>query len=46
MDFDPQNRHAKMLIDWNKTEMPAGFAPYDASRLEEVKALAQQYGLL
>jgi ABC-type phosphate/phosphonate transport system substrate-binding protein len=46
MDFDPQGVHAKMLVDWNKTEMPAGFAPYDDSLLDSVRELAQRYGLL
>ncbi len=46
INFDPLNKHAEMLVDWNKTEMPAGFAPYDPYRLDEVRMLAQQYGLL
>jgi phosphonate transport system substrate-binding protein len=46
MDFDPQGAHAKILVDWNTTEMPAGFAPYEDSRLDSVRDLAQRYGLL
>jgi hypothetical protein len=44
--FDPVKKHADMLIGWNSTEMPAGFAEYDSTRLDEVEILARKYGLL
>ena len=46
MDFDPLNKHADMLTGWNSTEMPAGFAEYNPSRLKEIETLSKKYGLL
>jgi len=44
--FEPMGKHKNKLIDWDKTEMPMGFTKIDDLQLDEVRALAIQYGLL
>lgn len=46
LSFDPMGKHKDILIGWDKTEMPAGFAEYNAAVLSEIKKLSIQYGLL
>ncbi|MGB9698591.1 MAG: phosphate/phosphite/phosphonate ABC transporter substrate-binding protein [Thermodesulfobacteriota bacterium] len=44
--FDPQNKHAGILTDWEKTEMPNGFTTYKDGSLNEIKSLVFKYGLM
>jgi len=46
LSFDPRDKHANMVIDWDKTEMPNGFTLYKESSMQEIKDLALRYGLL
>jgi phosphonate transport system substrate-binding protein len=46
LDFDPEGKHAKMLLNWDRTEMPAGFVPYDSTYFKEIKKLAERFELL
>jgi phosphonate transport system substrate-binding protein len=46
LDFQPLGKHAAQLHGWNKTEMPAGFAPYNHRAYKEIARLAKRYGLL
>ena len=46
LSFDPVGKHKSMLVEWDKTEMPAGFAEYKVEALAEIKALSIKYGLL
>ncbi|MCL4491903.1 MAG: phosphate/phosphite/phosphonate ABC transporter substrate-binding protein [Nitrospirae bacterium] len=45
LSFDPKGKHADMLVDWNKTEMPNGFTEYRESSLKEIEQLVRKYGL-
>lgn len=44
--FDPTGKHKKMLVDWDKTEMPLGFTEINELEFNKVKILAEKYGLL
>ena len=44
--FDPTGKHKKMLVDWDKTEMPLGFTEMNELELNKVKILAEKYGLM
>lgn len=46
MSFEPRGKHKDMFVDWDKTEMPLGFAAVDKTALDEVAALALKYGLI
>jgi phosphonate transport system substrate-binding protein len=46
LTFDPQGKQKKTLFDWDKTDMPAGFAPYDCASLRKVRTLLIHFGLL
>jgi len=40
------DKHAGILTDWDKTEMPCGFVGADDSDYTELRALATRYGML
>lgn len=42
----PTGKHKDVLVDWDKTEMPYGFAPINESEYEIIRVLARKYGLL
>lgn len=44
--FDPKGKHANLLTDWDKTEMPNGFTEYNERSLREIYLLIKKYGLL
>ena len=44
--FDPKGKHSGILWDWDKTEMPNGFAEYNEASLKEIEELTIRYGLL
>jgi phosphonate transport system substrate-binding protein len=44
--FDPAGNHKKMLVDWDKTEMPLGFTEISELEFNKVKILAEKYGLM
>jgi len=44
--FDPKGRHADILLDWHKTEMPRGFIKLKESSLKKVRELIRKYGLM
>ncbi len=44
--FDPKGKHAGILWDWDKTEMPNGFTEYNDESLKEIEELTIRYGLL
>ena len=44
--FSPTGKHKDILVDWDKTEMPYGFALIDESEYEVIRVLARKYGLL
>ncbi len=44
--FDPAGEHKKMLVDWDKTEMPLGFTEINELEFNKVKILAEKYGLI
>lgn len=46
LDFQPIGKHAGQLKNWNKSEMPTGFAPYDPETFKKIERLAARYGLL
>jgi len=46
LDFDPTGRDKAGLYQWERSEMPLGFARVDAAALERVQRLAEQVGLL
>ncbi|MBI5049611.1 MAG: phosphate/phosphite/phosphonate ABC transporter substrate-binding protein [Nitrospirae bacterium] len=46
LSFDPKGKHAGLLADWDKTEMPNGFTDYQELSLYEIRALTYKYGLL
>ncbi len=46
LSFDPQGKHKNIVVNWNKTEMPNGFAPYNENSMKEIKALTIKYGLI
>jgi len=46
LSFDPKGKHAGILVDWDKTEMPNGFITYNESSMREIKDLTIKYGLL
>lgn len=46
LDFRPQDRHAKGLYHWDKTEMPNGFVAADDADYAELRAYALKFGLL
>lgn len=46
LSLDPTGKHRDILVDWDKTEMPNGFAPVRESEYEMIKSLAKKYGLL
>jgi phosphonate transport system substrate-binding protein len=46
LSFEPKGKHAGILVDWDRTEMPKGFTEYNESSLKEIKELARRYGLL
>jgi phosphonate transport system substrate-binding protein len=43
--FDPTGRHRKMLVDWERTAMPLGFTVIDEAEFDEVRKLAEKYGV-
>ena len=45
LSFEPKGKHAGILMDWDKTEMPNGFVEYNESALNEIKVLVRRYGL-
>lgn len=45
LSFEPKGKHAGILVDWDKTEMPNGFTEYNESALNEIKILVRRYGL-
>jgi len=44
--FDPKGRHKDMVVDWDRTEMPLGFASVSNPEFKKVMALAARYGLM
>lgn len=46
LSFDPKGKHAGILVDWDKTEMPNGFAEFNEKSLDEIRELTIKYGLL
>lgn len=46
LSFEPEGKHAGILVDWDRTEMPKGFTEYNESSLKEIKELARRYGIL
>lgn len=46
LSLEPKGKHADILVDWDRTEMPKGFTGYNESSLKEIKELARRYGLL
>ncbi len=46
LSFDPKNKQSGILVDWDKTEMPGGFAEYKGSALKEIEQLVKRYSLL
>jgi phosphonate transport system substrate-binding protein len=46
LSFEPKGRHAGIVVDWDKTEMPDGFTEYNESSLKEIEMLVKRYGLL
>ena len=46
LSFDPKGKHASILVDWEKTEMPNGFVEYKKASLTGVRDLVKKYGLL
>ena len=46
LSFDPMGKHAAILKDWDRTEMPHGFTEYQKGSLAEIKELCDRYGLL
>lgn len=46
LSFEPQGKHAGILVDWDRTEMPKGFTGYNESSLKEIRELVRRYGLL
>jgi phosphonate transport system substrate-binding protein len=45
LSFDPKDKHAGILVDWDKTEMPDGFAEYREESLKEIEQLVKKYRL-
>jgi len=45
LSFDPKGKHAAILKDWDRTEMPSGFTEYREGSLTEIKELCHRYGL-
>jgi phosphonate transport system substrate-binding protein len=45
LSFDPKEKHAGILVDWDKTEMPRGFTEYRGPCLAKVAELVKRYGL-
>ncbi len=43
LDFDPKGKHAGILTDWDKTEMPCGFVEVDDSGYAELRGIATRY---
>lgn len=46
LSFKPKGKHAAMLVDWDKTEMPNGFTEYGKAGLKEIEQLVKKYGLI
>ena len=46
LDFDPKGKHASVLTDWDRTEMPRGFVEADDSDYAGLRALAIEYGII
>lgn len=44
--FDPQGRHANILVNWQRTEMPNGFTNFSIPSLKKISELSRKYGLL
>ena len=44
--FDPIGKHANILVNWQLTEMPNGFAKVEISSLKRISDLSKKYGLL
>jgi len=44
--FDPSGRHKARLVEWDRTEMPLGFAEINEQELDKVAGFAREYGLL
>lgn len=44
--FEPRNRHAEGLHDWQKTEMPHGFVEAEADDYEELEFWSRRFALL
>lgn len=43
LEMDPKGDHRDLLVDWERTEMPSGFAEYQANSLREIKELVDRY---
>lgn len=41
--MDPKGIHQNFLVDWDRTEMPSGFAAYQENSLGEIEALTARY---
>jgi len=46
LDFDPEGKHAYLLTDWDKTEMPCGFMEASDEDYAELRELAIRYGMV
>jgi len=44
--FDPIGKHANILVNWQLTEMPNGFAKVKTPSLKKIYHLSKKYGLL
>jgi len=42
--FEPTGKHKEQFVDWDKTEMPAGFAEVDELAMEKIKDLTIKHG--
>jgi phosphonate transport system substrate-binding protein len=43
LEMDPKGDHRDLLVDWERTEMPSGFAEYQANSLQEIEELVGRF---
>ena len=46
LDFDPKGKHAHLLTDWDKTEMPNGFREAHDGDYAQLRELATRYDII
>lgn len=45
LDFDPKGKHAELLTDWNRTEMPSGFIDASEADYTGLTEIAKKYNI-